>query len=1457
MASPDLLPEPPGSSHWSSATANAEGKGPASTLPRAASRQSSLLRRRFADLASQLSSNSTLVPPPGPRRPISILPAAGALFAGSTRMSMPADMDDYLDLSDIVGAAEASAAAASASAHVQAADVSDAGIHAGLGGTEDSMLQALLSSLPEPPLTRPDTLQSSAARSPASSQQPSPPTSPALLAANSALLMPPANKFNLPMSPFTSVGFPAAITTALPRQVPATDDSDDSAALTPLTAPEPSIVVGLPQQHTTGSSHSLSPSISRELLAREAAAEASAVDRPVAVARSITVTGSPLKDVDDDEDEDDDCGLPLDEQMSQLSTALETPASSRRNTDEVPLTPQHRECLQRLSLSASSDGGETDTEATTCPLTLLDAELPPTSPFFSCVSEADITDAREAVRRASLSRRSRHASTASRSGSVDKMDKANVRQNGTHAERGTWCAATTDKLMDSLQLPAIGKRARTSVASVAWPLDRWSSPSPTASPWHMPKDSENTADPASLSSSLASADQWVENQEPVISPLFDSDTEPSHTATPGHEVCSDPSVATEECLSVADSAIVVGSDEPAVKDDRASTCLRTFKIDVYSLFTSPLGSRAAPRVVIRECAESGELLAPIDMPIDDADVRSALRRYPWLLALLRRQKEEQTRRGDRVSVGGVGGGSARQPTGLRLPSRRPLNRLCSPASATDCGRERPTLSFSVANARTLGSLSDRHVRAVDVDAMVEAYLPRVHALLHADGSQDTPSESGRTLSESSSATLVAKAPSSEQPGSQLSASQSEDLLSIKQKQYAASPSSIPTLSASTSASGIRLPISGIRKPSRRSDVGLAGSRPEAPKNTASRQLRASTTMLNLRSAYTEKRISGNSGTLAQGTLTKSMLPTPVSRRRSEIEALLTQANAVLGSGLRRSSTFEQSHSSPAATLSDTRIRPPRASFPLSFSSSSSSARMADSHILHYGTMSPRSFVTGSVGSRASVMSDPMGYESSLPSRIPSPISGIRTPTTSLTAALSRQQHRLESARNGGDGGASGLNNEISPLTLTPVRSLNAEMLASNKNSANHLRMTSSLSGIRPPSISIGSMPPPGSVGAGASATTQSQTQTPTQGRRQAQQSYLGANTPAARPAYASNTKTPSGIRRPPSTTRLRPVGVTTGTRGAHSTGSGARAGLGDANYGESDSDEQFMYEQSSITRRPGGPQYSGSASSMASASSGHNRQGGRRQVIPGFFKQDDEFLTLRPVHTPDIVPRTIDPRLVERAMTPMLKTNAGILHSSIADILRSNASIRSHAAAVAATGGLAAMCAEGLVDCSRPSEDDFSDFGLGSAPQSPVAAASMLSVVHETPSPVAEQQTHQSRMSPLNSPIGSPVLEKPDEAPKGDGRRASTSSGRSSFSGRFGRPSFLSRNKKQTSPAAPSMVSAIPLPSFSSLLSSGPKSAFSAKKPAAAAAPTDAPLSKIPNVRKARSLWTLRSSIAK
>ncbi|KAJ1896392.1 hypothetical protein LPJ71_006553, partial [Coemansia sp. S17] len=121
----------------------------------------------------------------------------------------------------------------------------------------------------------------------------------------------------------------------------------------------------------------------------------------------------------------------FDTDAGSLATALATPASSRRNTDEVDLPPLHRARLQQQPSvdSLASATSTSDTVSSAQAPELLSAEMPPVSPFFARVSFADIDDARETVRRASLSRR-RSRTLA------DSYDR--------HA--ASWCAPSTGRL---------------------------------------------------------------------------------------------------------------------------------------------------------------------------------------------------------------------------------------------------------------------------------------------------------------------------------------------------------------------------------------------------------------------------------------------------------------------------------------------------------------------------------------------------------------------------------------------------------------------------------------------------------------------------------------------------------------------------------------------------------------------------------------------------------------------------------------------------------------------------------------------------------------------------------------------------------------------------------------------------------------------------------------------------
>ncbi|KAJ2744828.1 hypothetical protein GGI20_002637 [Coemansia sp. BCRC 34301] len=483
----------------------------------------------------------------------------------------------------------------------------------------------------------------------------------------------------------------------------------------------------------------------------------------------------------------------------------------------------------------------------------------------------------------------------------------------------------------------------------------------------------------------------------------------------------------------------------------------------------------------------------------------------------------------------------RYPLVLALAARQQQmqtpTRICEPRKNRRSLFSLPTMSFTVCSS---GS-SDRAVRAVDVEAMGAAYLPHVHRLL--DESVSAPAEQvagnwQRTPSESSTSTLADNA--SSEPSKPI----------------------------------VR---SLLRQPQRRSDSGATDTLPRP-------QLRTSASVMNLRGAFTQPQ---RQSTASMGQ--------PVSRRRSEVQALITQANAVIG-GSR--------HTAEPQTMPRA-LRPPRASFPLDAS-----------------------------------------------------LSGLRAPTVltspSLSAALSRQQHRLEPAR--------------------------CDRLRHSMSSSDVMRSAGGtpFTGIRPPPQSARSV--------------------------------------SRKPVSAG----PSRLRHSgPSSAALRQA-----------------------------------YCESDLQAKRGAPVLRS-----------------RPPMHAMFSGCDDGFLTLRPVHTPDLVPRTIDPRLVERAMTPMLKTNIGIQYSSLVDLVRSSATIAR--------------------------DEDL-----------------LLPTLPEV-SPAAEALP-QSRFSPINSPERSPAL-----APA---------------NGRSSKPGFLARYRAAKQSTAPLPVSAIPLP------------------PATPIQSRVLGLSNIPTLRKARSLWAMRST---
>ncbi|KAJ1948568.1 hypothetical protein FBU59_001533 [Linderina macrospora] len=329
----------------------------------------------------------------------------------------------------------------------------------------------------------------------------------------------------------------------------------------------------------------------------------------------------------------------------------------------------------------------------------------------------------------------------------------------------------------------------------------------------------------------------------------------------------------------------------------------------------------------------------------------------------------------------------------------------------------------------------------------------------------------------------------------------------------------------------------------------------------------------------------------------------VSRRRSEVEELISQANAVLD-GSKRISGASQ-------------IRPPRSSLPVGSRWSQGSLASSRFSLPANRSSMAESLISSTPGSRTSSIRslDPFSSDSngllspadsyltgmrsvSPASRIPSPTSGLRAPTP-LLAALNRQQYRLESTR---------VESQVpSPLSARSVRSVRSVShdghLSSSSASLPHLGSSIS-SGLRAPSSLTTRLRESASLGQ-ASAVSR----TLISGIRPPQYSSESAVS-HVRAAATSSVNSMSGLRQPSDLRKLRPV---------KSTSTSLRS----------------MYTEESQRR----------ATAEAATAAG------RKPDVRTIFKPDMEFLTLRPVHTPDLVIRKFDPRMVERAMTPMLKTS--------------------------------------------------------------------------------------------------------------------------------------------------------------------------------------------------------------
>ncbi|KAJ1842626.1 hypothetical protein LPJ57_009967, partial [Coemansia sp. RSA 486] len=187
-------------------------------------------------------------------------------------------------------------------------------------------------------------------------------------------------------------------------------DDDDEYDMTPTTAQPPPVAVGGKEDTKANvdswDNNGISSSCSDEL---------TAVRPP-----SLTLYGPSISELTE---------------ITKFSISLETPASSRRNTDEVSLTQQHKEQLQRMSSIESLQSTDSRNSITSsAESNLLDGEMPPVSPFFSRISNDEVVQARETVKMASMLHR--NVSFTLGKASSEKADQGLL-------QRGTWCSPST------------------------------------------------------------------------------------------------------------------------------------------------------------------------------------------------------------------------------------------------------------------------------------------------------------------------------------------------------------------------------------------------------------------------------------------------------------------------------------------------------------------------------------------------------------------------------------------------------------------------------------------------------------------------------------------------------------------------------------------------------------------------------------------------------------------------------------------------------------------------------------------------------------------------------------------------------------------------------------------------------------------------------------------------------
>ncbi|KAJ2079936.1 hypothetical protein H4R24_003432 [Coemansia sp. RSA 988] len=346
------------------------------------------------------------------------------------------------------------------------------------------------------------------------------------------------------------------------------------------------------------------------------------------------------------------------------------------------------------------------------------------------------------------------------------------------------------------------------------------------------------------------SNDWILNQEPPQSPLFAEYHKERAELQRRAEAMAAELVQPGEIGELEDERPMEWFKEHSGAAERSGVAEhdgkrdRWFQIDVHSLFASPFRTAAEPRVTVREMSAYDEASAPlVAVDADDGDVLEALSRYLSLLAL-------------RARAGSADDGATRstqRPTGLRVPS-------CSRLPPDLIDFHTPALSFMVRsvgrkdNKTRSTQPSDKRVRAVDLEAMVEAYLPHVYAELDVDyATLEVPAALARSPSTSSAATLADPPVSNPQPRALAPPKKRPD---SADSACAAEPRHRPPPLA------IRRALSGSAAPGAESGFGKVPGRIARPQ-----ALRASASVMNLRGPLDRSNScssSSTSGTAGRG-----------------------------------------------------------------------------------------------------------------------------------------------------------------------------------------------------------------------------------------------------------------------------------------------------------------------------------------------------------------------------------------------------------------------------------------------------------------------------------------------------------------------------------------------------------------------------------------------------------------